>query len=157
LATCHGADYAEGMRSALALALLCLPACGDSYVIAEADGVAIARTEFAARGVTTDAARSLGPLTIDAAEVSFTLDGWSAARSVGFEYVSEEDPDFVEAATDLGALDETAKLQTAVDAALAGEPQSHVLVIRTWGHETAELATSQLRRYVDEWLTAQGL
>ena len=149
--------YADGMRSWLALALLSLPACGGSYVIPEADGVAIARAELAARGVATSDARGLGPLTIDGVAVSFELDGWSAARTIGFEYVSENDPDFVEAATDLGAIDQTPKLQAAVDAALAAEPGSRVLILRTWSHETAELAEDQLRRHVDEWLSAQGL
>jgi len=146
------------MQRWLPLAFGSLAACGtDGYVVPEADGVAIARQAFEARGVTVSETRAMGPLTIDAVGVSFVLDGWNATRGLGFEYVAEADPDFVEAATDLGDVAESEKLQTAVDAALATEPDSHVLVLHTWTHETAELAEDQLRRHVDGWLTEQGL
>lgn len=146
------------MRSLLPLLVTSLAACGtDGYVVPEEDGVAIARQACEARGVTVDETRPLGPLTIDAVAVSFVLDAWNGTRAVGFEYLSEADPDFVEAATELGDATESAKLQTAVDAAVATEPDSHVLIIHTWAHETPALAEDQLRRYVDGWLSDHGL
>jgi len=146
------------MRCWLALAIVLLAGCGDdTYIIPEADGVRITREELAARGVSATAARSFGPVTVDGVALSFILDGWSDATAIGFEYVSEADPDFAEAATDLGQLDESPKLQAAVDAALTAEPGSHVLVLRTWSHETPELAEGQLRDYVRQWLTGLGL
>jgi hypothetical protein len=145
------------MRCQLALALVCLAGCGGSYVIPEEDGVRITREELAARGVSAAETRSFGPVAVDGVAVSFVLDGWSAAAALGFEYVSEADPDFAEAAPDLGSLDESPKLQAAVDAALAAEPDSHVLILRTWSHETQQLAEEQLREHVRTWLAGLGM
>lgn len=143
-------------RLALAFALISLAACGMSYTLDESEGVEAARTEFAAHGIVAASTRPLGPVTVDGVAITFTVDGWSLADQLGFEYVSEHDPDFTRAVTDLGVPAETAKLQAAVDTTLAAEPGTHVLIVRTWGHETFELARDQLRGYVDQWLIAQG-
>ncbi|MBI4957532.1 MAG: hypothetical protein HY908_36330 [Myxococcales bacterium] len=140
-----------------ALLLVVLAGCGDAaYVIPEEDGVRIVRAELAAHGVSATEARSLA-VTVDGVALGVVLDGWSGARALGFEYVSEGDPDLAGAATDLGLAAETPKLQAAVDAALAAEPASHVLVLGTAAHETAELAEGQLGDRVRAWLVALGL
>ncbi len=144
------------MQSWLAVVTLALAACGTSYTLDEAEGVDAIRAEFTAHGISTGGTRPLGPLRIDDVEVSFALDGWSLADQLGFEYVSDGDDDFSEAKSDLGGSLEWPKLQTAIDEALVEEPGTHVMVVRTWGHETAELATDQLRRYVSDWLIAHG-
>lgn len=143
-------------RLALALSLLPLAACGTSYTLGEGDGVTAASDEFAAHGVVASATRSLGPVTVDGVALTFTLDRWCPAEGLGFEYIADNDPDFTAATTDLGVGTSTAKLQAAVDAALAAEPGAHVLILRTWGHETFELARDQLRGYVAQWLVAHG-
>jgi len=83
------------MRIARSLVMLGgLAACGDSYVIPEADGVRIVNEELAARGITATATRTFGPVAVDGVDVTFTLDGWSATAGFGFEYVAEGDPDY---------------------------------------------------------------
>jgi hypothetical protein len=145
------------MRSLPALVALATSACGGSHVLDEAEGVAAARAVFDRHGIGTGSTRPFGPLMLDEVAVDFTVDGWSLADNLGFEYVSEADPDFAEAATDLGALDQQPRLQAAVDEALmVDEPGVHILVLRTWGHETAELAREQLDRHVDAWLVSLG-
>lgn len=139
------------LRPALVLTLV--SACQFSYILDEDEGVAVAREVFTRHGIDAMSTRELGPLTLD--DVVFTADGWSAAARLGFEYVSEADPDFTEATTDLGAIDQYERLQTAVDDFLATEG-GHVLILRTWTHETAELAREQLDKRVDAWLIAQG-
>ena len=145
------------MRVALALSVIGLAACGDTYFIPEDDGVRIVREEFAARGVVASEGRTVGPVTVDGVAMTFPLDGWSSADALGFEYVSDADPDFAAAATDLGSIAEAPKLQAAVDAALAAEPASHVLVVRSWAHETRALAENQLRNHVRQRLVELGL
>ena len=144
--------------SRLAFVLLALSACGGSYTLDEAEGVAITRDVFERRDIFTGSTRPLGPIRIDelSLDLSFTVDAWSLADKVGFEYVSEGDPDFAAAPVELGGLDEWPKLQAAVDVALEEEPGVRVLILRTWSHETAGLAQGQLEGYVDAWLTEHG-
>jgi hypothetical protein len=145
------------MRSLLALVLLAPSACGDVHVLDEQEGITAARAAFTRHDIGTGSTRPFGPLMIDEVAVDFTVDGWSLADNLGFEYVSEADPDFTEAATDLGALDQQPRLQAAVDEALmVDEPGVHILILRTWSHETATLARDQLDRHVDAWLTSLG-
>jgi hypothetical protein len=145
------------MRPLFALALVALPACGMSYTLTEEEGVAVAQAAFQRHGVNPGSTRPFGPVVIDEVSVDFTVDRWSLADGLGFEYVSEADPDFAEAATDLGANDQHARLQTAVDEALAvDEPGVQLLILRTWGHQTYELAVDQLDGYVDAWLVERG-
>lgn len=132
-----------------------LAGCGDVYVLSEAEGVKAAREVFAERGLVVDATdHVLGPVTVDGAAVTFTLDGWSPSSRYGFEYVSEGDADFSETTLDLGSLERAPKLQAAVDVATA--TTANVLVMRTWSHETFELADAQLRRAVTAWLDVLG-
>jgi hypothetical protein len=138
----------------LALVLGILAGCGDVYLVSEADGVRVVGEELTARGIAATATPPFGPVAVDGVAVTFTLDGWSDAATFGFEYVSDGDPDFTEATTDLGAIAETPKLQAAVDATLPAGSQ--ILVIRTWGHETEALAEDQLRGYVQQQLDALG-
>lgn len=142
-------------RRLAALALL-LSACGMSYTLDEQEGIDVATAAFNRHTIYPGSTRPIGPMTIDEVELTFTVDRWSLADKLGFEYVSDGDPDFTTAATDLGDSAEVGKLQTAVDEALAAEPGAHVLVLRTWGHETYELAAEQLDRYVEAWLIEQG-
>lgn len=140
-------------RSLLVLVASSLSACGDVYVLSEEEGVRAARDELLVHGIQADAVgEPLGPIVVDGVAISFVLDGWSAERGLGFEYVAERDPDFDEAPVDLGSLAESQKLEAAVDAALAATPERRVLVLRTWGHETFDLAEEQLRRRVSSWL-----
>jgi hypothetical protein len=147
-------------RFALVLALLplALPlaACGMSYTLDESEGIDAARTAFIRHAIYPTSTRPLGPVHTDEADVSFTVDGWSLADKLGFEYVSEGDPDFAALASDPGGSSEQPRMQAAVDEALVAEPGVHVLVIRTWGHETYELARDQLVDYVDAWVSSQG-
>lgn len=132
-----------------------LVACGDVYVLSEAEGVAAARAVFAERGfVLEDVDHVLGPVVVEGEAVTFTLDGWSDVRRLGFEYVSEGDADFAEATLDLGSLALAPKLQAAVDVETA--TTANVLVLRTWGHETFGLADGQLRRAVAAWLDVRA-
>jgi hypothetical protein len=144
------------MRRSLALAAAMSSACGGSYTLDEEEGVDVARAAFMAHSIYATSTRPLGPLTIDEVELTFTIDGWSLADKLGFEYVSDGDPDVSAAVTELGSIAEQPRLQAAIDEALMAEPGVHILVIRTWGHETYELAREQLTRHVDEWLTARG-
>lgn len=137
-------------------ALVTAAGCGDSYVLSEAEGIEAARGAFIAHDIYPSSTRPFGPIMLDEVAIEFTVDGWSLADKLGFEYVADGDPDFAEAVTDLGAIGEQPRLQAAVDQALTEEPGVHLLVLRTWGHETADLAKAQLARAVDEWLTAQG-
>lgn len=140
----------------LVCTLVTAAGCGDSYVLDETEGVAACRAAFIAHGIYPSSTRPLGPITVDEVAIELTIDGWSLADKLGFEYVSEADPDFTETATDLGTTADQPRLQAAVDTALMEEPGVHLLMVRTWGHETAELASEQLQRYVGDWLTAQG-
>ncbi len=146
------------MLSRLAVVLLALSACGGSYTLDEAEGVAITRDVFITHGIFTGSTRPLGPIRLDelSLDLSFTVDAWSLADKVGFEYVSEGDPDFAAAPVDLGGLDQWPQLQAAVDVSLEAEPGVRILILRTWGHETPELAQGQLENYVDAWLTEHG-
>ena len=144
------------MPHRLAAASLVLAACGGSYTLTEDEGVTIARDVFATHDIPAGSTRPLGPLPIDEIDVEFTVDRWSLADRVGFEYVSEDDPDFSEAVTDLGADGEAQRLQEAVDLFLAEPPGDRVLVLRTWSHETAGLAQSQLEGFVEAWLVEHG-
>lgn len=145
------------MRLWFAVVLASLSACGTSYTLSEEEGVQVARDAFRAHNVYTTSTRPLGPLRVDDQfEVpSFTVDGWSLADLLGFEYVSEGDPDFATAPVDLGADGQS--LQAAVDLATEGETGNvKILVLRTWGHETYELAAEQMTGAIDAWITAQG-
>lgn len=144
------------MQFRLALAPVVLAACGGSYTLTEDEGVTIAHDVFATHNIVVGSTRPMGPLPIDDVDVEFTVDRWSLANGVGYEYVSEDDPDFDEAVTDLGSDREVPRLQTAVDLFLEAEPGHRVLIIRTWGHETADLAKNQLEGYVELWLTDHG-
>lgn len=143
-------------RLAVVLSLALTAACGDSYVLTEAEGIEAARGAFIAHNIYPSSTRPFGPIMLDEVAIEFTVDGWSLADKLGFEYVAEGDPDFSEAVTDLGATGEQPRLQAAVDLALEEEPGVHILVLRTWGHETADLAKAQLAGAVDAWLTSQG-
>lgn len=144
------------MRLLAAAVLASTCACGMSYTLDEAEGVMIAQEAFRARNIFPGSTRPLGPFRVnDQFDLSFTVDGWSLADLLGFEYVSEGDPDFASAPIDLGKDGQA--LQTAVDLATEGEAGDvKILILRTWGHETYELARDQMTGYIDAWLVAQG-
>ncbi len=137
---------------------------GGVALITEARAIELARGVLADRGIqATDLTHVLSGLEVcDDAQpapacetVSFTLDGWDPARRVGFEYVSDNDPDFGRGTrwSDSGDI---AFLQSAVDASVAASGDV-VLMIRQWAHETEGLAEDQLVGQLEVRLDALGL
>jgi len=136
----------------------------DVALIPEARAIELARGELAERAIqATDETHAITDLTVcpgaagaaDCETVSFTLDGWDPARHVGFEVVSDNDPDFGKG-TRWSDLGETDHLQAAVDAALISSGEV-VITIRQWSHETEALAESQFLSQLNLRLDALGL
>ena len=148
------------MRAVL-VGLLLLSGCGDpAWLLPEAEALATARTELATRGIqATDTAHVVdGVIVCDGATCdpprSLTLDGWDATRSIGIEYVADDDPDFG-AGTSYSGPAASERLQAAIDARLAGAAK--VLIVHQWAHETAELCRDQFLSNLRARLDALGL
>ena len=89
------------VRLALALVLAPLAACGGSYTLDEAEGIEAARTAFIRHTIYPSSTRPLGPVRVDEVDLQLTIDGWSLADKLGFEYVSDGDPDTAPAPTEI--------------------------------------------------------
>ena len=85
--------------------------------------------------------------------VTFTLDGWDNGQRVGFEYLSDEDPDFAMVSGFRYSFWPDA-LQDAVKTKLTGDV---ILVIRKVAHETKDLAKGHLDNAVDARLNEYGI
>jgi|GEM_PF-2932070 len=153
-------------RLAALLAILAFVACdigGGVYVLSEAEGTAILREALEARGyqpddtdhAVTDVVVCPDEGACDPA-LTYVLDGWDATAGVGFEYVSEADPDFPDHPELTGG--HVAEVRDAVaalaDATAERVAPATVLVVRRWAHETRYLAEEQLRRHVEDELDA---
>lgn len=137
-----------------------------AYRLSEAEGGAVVRAAFEARGLnvndTTHVVTGVSfcpGVRPCASTLDYVLDGWDAGAGVGFEYVSRDDPDFVDdSAWTSGPVAEVSvavdALEEATDAAVA---PARVLVFRPWAHETRLLAEEQLRRQVEAELDALDL
>src|SRR5262245_9286839 len=125
----------------LLLASLLLTGCplDSAWLLPEYEALSLTRAELARRNVqvvdTTHVLSNItacaGPGGSGCVPVSFTLDGWDPVRKIGFEYVSDDDPDFG-LGTPFSAIRPSEALQTAVDQSLAG--QATVLIIHQWAH-----------------------
>ena len=155
---------------AASLALVAASACdigGGVYVLGEEEGVAVLREALVARGYhPDDGSHAVANVIVCPAAgegcdpaLSYVLDGWDAAAGVGFEYVSEADPDFPGAtALTSGAPSDRRDAAVALQEATNAEVSPGVvLVVRRWAHETAFLAREQLRAHADGELDALGL
>ncbi|TNF34922.1 MAG: hypothetical protein EP329_06755 [Deltaproteobacteria bacterium] len=152
--------------AALGLSFAACDIGGDAYLLSESEGVAVVRAALEARGYhPDDTTHGVSDVVVCPADgacdapLSYVLDGWDGAAGVGFEYVSEDDPDFA-AHPELtsGHVSETRDAVAALgDATAAAVAPAHVLVFRPWAHETRYLAEEQLRSHVDAELDALGL
>ena len=148
------------MRAVL-VGLLMLSGCGDpAWLLPEGEALATARSELATRGIqATDTTHVVdGVIVCDGAACdpprSLTLDGWDPARSIGIEYVDDDDPDFG-AGTIYSGPAASERLQAAVDARLAGAAK--VLIVHQWAHETEALCRDQFLSSLRARLDALGL
>ncbi len=138
-----------------------LSGCGDpAWLLPEAEALATARAELATRGIqATDTGHVVdGVIVCNGAACdpprALTLDGWDATRSIGIEYVADDDPDFGAGTSNSGPA-ASERLQAAIDARLAGTAK--VLIIHQWAHETAALCREQFLSNLRARLDALGL
>jgi hypothetical protein len=149
---------------------LAFAGCGDEAVsLTESEGAAVISQALTARGYapTTDDFALTGVPVCDAFEncqapAALTLDGWDPVSRVGYEYISRDDPDFPDhpllrsTNPTIGRIN-AALLEAAINAQLADGEGGTVLVLRSWAHETTDLATGQLDNEVQRRLDAAEL